>query len=57
MIDALSQVKQFDLKGQFVRDIELPDFGTASGFSGKKEQDTIYFSFTNYRIAPANIRT
>jgi prolyl oligopeptidase len=53
MIDALSQVKQFDLKGQFVRDIELPDFGTASGFSGKKEQDTIYFSFTNYRIAPA----
>ena len=53
MIDAISQVKQFDLKGQFVRDIELPDFGTASGFSGKKEQDTIYFSFTNYRIAPA----
>ena len=53
MIDALSQVKQFDLKGQFVRDIELPDFGTASGFSGKKEQDRIYFSFTNYRIAPA----
>ena len=53
MIDALSQVKQFDLKGQFVRDIELPDFGTASGFSGKKEQDTIYFSFTNYRIPPA----
>ena len=53
MIDAISQVKQFDLKGQFIRDIELPDFGTASGFSGKKEQDTIYFSFTNYRIAPA----
>ena len=53
MIDAISQVKQFDLKGQFVRDIELPDFGTASGFSGKKEQDRIYFSFTNYRIAPA----
>lgn len=53
MIDAISQVKQFDLKGNFVRDIELPDFGTASGFSGKKEQNEIYFTFTNYRIAPS----
>ena len=53
MIDAISQVKQFDLKGRFVRDIELPDFGSASGFSGKKEQAEIYFTFTNYRIAPA----
>lgn len=53
MIDAISQVKQFDLKGNLVRDIDLPDLGTASGFSGKKEQDEIYFTFTNYRIAPA----
>ena len=53
MIDAISQVKQFDLKGNLVRDIELPDLGTASGFSGKKDQEEIYFTFTNYRIAPA----
>ena len=53
MIDAISQVKQFDLKGNLVREIELPDLGTASGFSGKKDQEEIYFTFTNYRIAPA----
>ena len=54
MIDAISQVKQFDLEGNLIRDIELPDLGSASGFGGKKEQEEVFFTFTNYRIAPAN---
>ena len=53
MIDAISQVKQFDLEGNLIRDIELPDLGSASGFGGKKEQEEVFFTFTNYRIAPA----
>lgn len=48
MVDALSKIKQFDYDGQFIRDINLPSLGTASGFSGKKEDDTLYYSFTNY---------
>jgi len=53
MIDAISQVKQYDLDGNLIRDIELPDLGSASGFGGKKEQEEVFFTFTNYRIAPA----
>jgi prolyl oligopeptidase len=52
MVDAISEVKQFDLKGNFIRDVELPDLGSASGFGGDKEQDEVFFTFTNYRIAP-----
>lgn len=54
MKDAISSVIQYDLKGNLVRNIELPGVGTASGFSGKKEEKDIYFSFTNY-ITPATI--
>ncbi|MEO2281872.1 prolyl oligopeptidase family serine peptidase [Pseudoalteromonas pernae] len=49
MVDAISQVKQFDKSGKLVREIELPGVGTASGFGGKKEQSTLYYSFTNYK--------
>ncbi|MFB9052090.1 prolyl oligopeptidase family protein [Formosa undariae] len=48
MVDAVSQVKQYDYKGKLVREIELPGVGTVSGFSGKKENDTLYYSFSNY---------
>ncbi|WP_105189533.1 prolyl oligopeptidase family serine peptidase [Pseudoalteromonas sp. T1lg48] len=49
MVDAISQVKQFDKTGKLVREIALPGLGTASGFSGKKDQTTLYYSFTNYK--------
>ncbi|MEM0516315.1 prolyl oligopeptidase family serine peptidase [Pseudoalteromonas sp. YIC-827] len=49
MVDAISQVKQFDKSGKLVREIALPGMGTASGFSGKKDQTTLYYSFTNYK--------
>jgi len=48
LIDAISKVKQYDIKGTLVREIELPGPGSASGFSGKKNENEIYFSFTNY---------
>jgi prolyl oligopeptidase len=54
MIDAISKVKQYDKSGALVREITLPGIGTASGFSGKKEDKEIYFSFTNY-IIPSTI--
>jgi prolyl oligopeptidase len=50
--DAISYVRQFDLKGQLVREIALPGPGSAEGFSGKKSDKVIYYSFTNY-ITPA----
>ncbi len=54
MIDAISKVKQFDRTGKLVREITLPGLGTASGFSGKKNDKEIYYSFTNY-ISPETI--
>lgn len=52
--DATSLVKQFDLQGKMEREIELPGVGTASGFSGKKEDKHLYYSFTNY-VNPGTI--
>ncbi|RLD65375.1 MAG: S9 family peptidase [Bacteroidetes bacterium] len=48
MKDAVSQVKQYDNKGNFIREIQLPGIGSAGGFSGKKEDPILYYSFTNY---------
>jgi prolyl oligopeptidase len=48
MVNAISQVKQYDCNGTWVRDIQLPDLGTASGFGCKKKEKTNYFYFTNY---------
>lgn len=48
MKDAISQVKQYDYDGKFLRDIKLPGPGSAGGFGGKKSETTLYFSFTNY---------
>jgi len=49
MVDAISKVKQYNKQGELIREISLPGVGTASGFSGKKEQTTLYYSFTNYK--------
>jgi prolyl oligopeptidase len=48
MVDAISQVKQYDYDGNFIRDIELPGLGSVGGFSAKDDATTIYYSFTNY---------
>jgi len=54
MVDAVSKVMQYDFDGKLVRNIELPGVGTAGGFGGKKDAETIYYSFTNY-ITPGSI--
>jgi prolyl oligopeptidase len=48
MIDAVSAIKQYDYSGKLIRDIKLPGLGTAGGFSGKKKDKMVYYSFTNY---------
>jgi len=54
MKDAVTFVQQYDYTGKLIRDIELPGIGTAGGFGGKKEETTLYYSFTNY-ITPGTI--
>ncbi|WP_372761515.1 prolyl oligopeptidase family protein, partial [Pseudoalteromonas sp.] len=49
MVDAISKVKQYNKQGEVIREIQLPGIGSARGFSGKKDQTTLYYSFTNYK--------
>ena len=54
MDDAISKVVQYNKEGEMIRDIKLPGVGSASGFSAKEEDETVYFSFANY-ITPGTI--
>lgn len=48
MKDAVSVVQQYDYNGKMLREIQLPGLGSAGGFTGKKKEETLYYSFTNY---------
>ncbi len=48
MIDAISKVYQFDADGNSLGEIQLPGIGSSGGFSSKKEEKELYYSFTNY---------
>ena len=46
--DARSEVKVFDAKGAFVRDVALPGIGTAGGFGGKSTDTETFYSFSGF---------
>ena len=58
MVDAISQVKQYDLQGELIRTVELPSKGSveSSGrslgdivsFKGKRTATYTYYMFENY---------
>ena len=48
MVDVKTQVKQYSMQGKFERDIELPGMGKADGFSGKREEQETYYTFTSF---------
>lgn len=48
LVDAKSEVKQFNTQGKLERKVELPGIGTASGFSAKEYDKDLYFSFTSF---------
>ncbi|MBR9786723.1 MAG: S9 family peptidase [Vibrionaceae bacterium] len=52
MVDVLSKVQQFSYQGEWIRDLALPSEGTAYGLAGKKEETTLYYTFTNYVTPP-----
>lgn len=51
MVDATAKVQQYDYSGKLVRDISLPGVGSVGGFGGKKADETLYYTFTNYTTA------
>jgi prolyl oligopeptidase len=50
--DANTRVYQYDLTGEFVKEIELPGLGSAWGFYGKREDKILFYSFTSFTFPP-----
>ena len=48
IVDVITQVVQYNAKGDNMGTIEIPGIGTARGWNGTKEEETLYYSFTNY---------
>ncbi|TMI74814.1 MAG: S9 family peptidase [Bacteroidetes bacterium] len=54
--DASTKVYQYSYDGNFIRDIELPGIGTASGFDGEKEDREFFYSYNSFNTPPAIYR-
>ncbi|MBQ5701019.1 MAG: S9 family peptidase [Alistipes sp.] len=54
LIDAQNKVLQYDRKGNFIREVELPAIGSVGGFDGRREEDHTYYTVANY-TTPGNI--
>ncbi len=48
MQDAYSKIEILNMDGSFDYDFELPGIGTAGSFSGKKDEDTAFYSFESF---------
>jgi prolyl oligopeptidase len=53
MKDVQSKLEVYDMKGNYLDDIELPGIGIA-GFNGSKKKDVAFYSFTSF-ITPTTI--
>ena len=50
--DANSKIYQHRLDGTLVREIELPALGSAGGFGGKRDEKTLFYTFTSFTYPP-----
>jgi prolyl oligopeptidase len=46
--DAYTQIKIFNLAGEFVREVALPGIGSAGGFGGKSHDTETFYSYTSF---------
>jgi prolyl oligopeptidase len=46
--DAHAQFKIFDRNGKFVREVEFPGLGAASGFAGKAKDKETFYAYTSF---------
>ncbi|MFC2172519.1 prolyl oligopeptidase family protein [Acidobacteriota bacterium] len=48
--DAQSQVRIYDMKGNYLEDLELPGVGSVSGFGGRRTDRETFYAFTSFTI-------
>ncbi|MEO1995467.1 MAG: prolyl oligopeptidase family serine peptidase, partial [Planctomycetaceae bacterium] len=54
--DATTQVRMHELNGKFVREVEFPGIGTASGFGGRQRDQETFYSFSSFATPPSIYR-
>ena len=48
MIDVASKIYQYDMNGKREHEIELPGLGSAGGFSCRRNENELFYSFTSF---------
>lgn len=56
LCDASTRVSQYAMDGKLTRQIELPGIGTAGGFSGKKEDTTVFYGYSSFNVPPCSYK-
>jgi prolyl oligopeptidase len=54
--DAHTQVKVYSVAGEFLRDVEFPTLGTASGFGGKRTDTETFYTFSSFNTPGTTYR-
>lgn len=54
--DANTEVTVFTLNGKKLYDVKLPGIGTASGFTGHKNDKEVFYTFTTFTVPPTIYR-
>lgn len=54
--DVTTQLRRFDLQGRSMGGIELPGVGSATGFSGEREDTETFYLFQSYAMPPSIFR-
>ncbi len=54
--DAKTQIRLHSMDGSFVREVEFPGIGSASGFSGKRKDNETFYSFSSFALPPSTYR-
>jgi prolyl oligopeptidase len=50
--DVSTHVYVYNMKGQLENEVELPILGTATGFSGRAEDDFVFYNYTSLNYPP-----
>ena len=54
--DAKTQVRLHAMDGTFVREVEFPGIGAASGFDGRRSDTDTFYSFSSFALPPTTFR-
>ena len=56
MVDVASQIRLYNIEGEYIRNIELPTMGSAGGISGERDDPEMFFSFSSFAYPPITFR-